>query len=489
MNILLLRPPLRIDKNAITKIQFLQPSIGISSIAAFLKKKGFGVKVVDMYEYSWSEVISSLENSHVDVVGISCLSGQHFNCYQIARLAKEIIEPQPVTILGGPHATAFDEQIANHYPQIDFVVRGEGEVTTFELLEAIKNKKDLQTVKGIVYNDDGKVIKTGDREPIESLDVLPFPDYSYFDFEKNNYLNDGHLDIDPSLIGTEKLKYAPIITTRGCPYHCLFCGIYWGHKVRFRSVENVLAEIESLFESYRIKHFSIMDDSFCVSINRVEKFCQSLLDRNLKITWTCVARIKPISERMLRMMKEAGCIGLNFGVESGSDEMLKTMNKNTTLDEIVHAFDLVNRIGIRSYALLMVGNPGESKETIEDTVKFIRRCKPQGVIVSPTVILPNSQLHSIALKQKVIDQDYWIKNPDLPFYTAEHGVDQLRLYRLKILLNHYLVQRDIDNAVKILILLLGVWMLTRLGLEINSIRNFFLKIPLLGVLLKKFTTA
>jgi radical SAM superfamily enzyme YgiQ (UPF0313 family) len=262
-----------------------------------------------------------------------------------------------------------------------------------------------------------------------------------------------------------------------------------GREVRFRSPENVVDEIEKLFNTKNVTHFTFIDDCFNASLARAEKICQLILDRKLSITWTAMARVRPLSEDFLNLAKKSGCLALNFGIESGSKTILKTISKNINLDDFLRAIELVKKVGINSAALFMVGNPGENKETVNETIRLIKRSRPTRVVVSPLIVLPNSDLYSLALKQGFIDAEFWLKNNDPPHYTVEHSFDELRFFRLKILFYHYYYQKDAIMIFKLGILILGYKFIKLFNLQINEVRNFLFKLPFITSILRRMKTA
>lgn len=486
--IILIRPPLNLmDKGAITDINVFFPPLGLFLLSAILKREGYKVSIKDMYEEDWPAVQNYFMNNKGDVVGITCLTGQHLNCLKIAEIAKKAIKPEPIVILGGPHPSAnrIDSQLLSNYQNIDFVVRGEGERTAIELLKAISNNGDLQGVKGITFRQGSRIIRTPDRETIKELDSLPFADYSDFDFSKTENIDDGRVDIRQ---GRPQVRFVPFISSRGCPNRCQFCAIFMGREVRLRSPQNVVDELENLYKTKNIAHFNFGDDCFNASLSRAEKICQLILERKLPITWTAMVRVTPIDENFLKLAKSAGCLMLAFGVESGSPKILKTIRKNINLDDFLKAIQLTKQAGITAAALFMVGNPGENDETVNETIRLIKKARPDRIVVSPTLILPNSELYSLAQEKGVINDAYWLNNDGIPYYTADHNLDQLRYFRFKILFYHHLFEKNFSMAIKLGILILGYKIIKIFGLEINQVRDFILKVPFVGQLLRKLKT-
>ncbi|MDD5431475.1 MAG: radical SAM protein [Candidatus Omnitrophica bacterium] len=493
MKILLIRPPIAFaDRNAITKREIFLPPVGLSYIASFLKQNNFdSVKVVDLSSETLEYTRKFFVNTQADFVGISSLTGQHLEAFTIARLAKEFIKTNPVVVFGGPHVSAegLDVQIMENIPYIDFIVRGEGEITVLELIKALRDRNSFEDIDGITMRrKDKSIFRTKDRAPISNLDILPFPDYSEYDFSVKNNSFDGHHFIKSKAGNDQAFRYAPIISSRGCPYDCQFCSQFWGKNVRMRSPENIFAEMTNFYNERKITHFTFLDDCFNVSIPRIRKLCQYIINGNMPFTWTAVGRANFITEELLCDMKKAGCVGIDFGVESGDPGILNTINKKISIQTIEQAFALTRKYGLRSKALLMVGNPGETKTSINNTIKLLKHALPDTIDVAPIKIFPNSHLHRLALKQGLIAQDYWLTHSSSPYYTAEYTADQLRYLRLKVILGYYLAKKNISMAIKLSLLILGVSFIISTGKSIDSIRDVLLKIPCIGFILRKFKT-
>lgn len=489
MKVILIRPPKYFAGNFLKKtFDLLQPPVGIASVYSFLKSKGIDAEVMDLYLENPECARKILRNTSANLVGIQCITGEHKNSIYVAQYIKQHVTPAPFVVLGGSHVSAlnFDKLILNNYNCIDFIVRGEGEITTLELIESLEGKKKLEEVKGISFRKNGHFTRNPDRPMCDNLDNFPFPDYSFFNFPvniNNNY--DGHFFFK----SIKHFKYAPLISSRGCPNRCQFCSLFWGNKIRFRSAENIVAEITNIVTVFGINHFSFFDDCFNVSLERIKKFCQLIVKKKLKVTWTAMTRVKPINAEILKDMYQAGCRGLSFGVESGSEQILKNIGKNITKEEVLEAIILTREAGIQTKMLLMVGNMGETPSTIRDTQLLIKKCKPEFVGISPLIILPNSQLYEYMVIKNRISDEYWLEREKPPFYTEEHSYDMLRYYRYKLLSGFYFSKSDFLNLIKVLVFQSLFLILIKLGIEADSIINRLYAYPLFRILFKKLQTS
>ncbi len=315
-----------------------------------------------------------------------------------------------------------------NYP-IDFVVHDEGEYTTLDLL---RNLKKPQEVKGISFIKNGNFIKTEPRPFIKDLDSLPFPDienlinnkYSNLTFRTEN----GKVEITK--------KSSTIITSRGCPFNCQYCSTprFWGRKWRARSPKNVFEEMNFLHDEYGVEHIRFSDDSFSINQKRAIKICK--LIRDLDITFVTETRVDCVSKELLKEMKRAGCVLMEYGVETCSPKVLKSMNKMVTRQQIVHAFKLTKEVGIPTKAFLIVGFPGENEKTVQETINALKVIKPDNIACALILIYPNTPLYDLAKSQGLIDDSYWLKDKDPPVYIGEHSVAKLRYYQYRIISEH-----------------------------------------------------
>mgnify|MGYP001582506207 FL=1 len=490
--ITLIRPPAAAaDENAITRLEVKHPPIGLAILYAILKKEGYDAAIMDAYVKEWGDVKEFLLRNSADVVGISCHTGQHLSSLKIAEMAKTFLRPEPVVIMGGPHPSVIplDKQILENYSYVDFVVRGEAEETLIELLRTLDAGSDPDSVKGITFRRNGSIVRTEDRPPVMDLDSLPLPDYSFFDFEITRGSTDGVINRISDRGIMRNRPFAAIMSSRGCPNTCIFCSLFMGNRIRYRSAENVVAEIENLQRSRGLRHFTFADDCLNLSLPRMEKICNLILERNLDITWSALGRVTPINKDILALMKRSGCVTFSFGVESGSDSILKGIKKNITTHAIEKAFGVVKDVGISSDALLIVGSPGETDDTVNETIRFLRRVRPSGVTINPLTIYPGSEIYALAVRKRLIDQDYWLKNRVPPYYTEEHSDDELRYYRLRILFYYHAAKADIVIMLKLGVMLVAYKLIKLFGLRVNEVRDGLLKVPVIAYLMGKFKTA
>lgn len=314
--------------------------------------------------------------------------------------------------IGGPHPTIFPEEVVSD-PDIDFVVLGEGELSFLELVKSLMTHEDFENVPGIGFSKRGSVVINPPRLPIENLDLLPFP-------ARHLLPMDVHIGFNFLYYGKPATT---MIASRGCPFNCSFCQPtlrkIFGRKSRRRSPENVVDEIEYLIKKYDIKLIIFHDDTFTLNRKWVMDVCDEIIKRNLKIKWICNSRADTLDERLLKKLKEAGCVELRIGVESGNQWILDNiLKKGITINQVRDTFKLIRKCGFkRAWAFFMVGSPGETRDMIQDSIRLAREIKPTHVNISITLPLPGTELWNIAGKYGSFDKD-WSKYD----YAEDHAI-------------------------------------------------------------------
>ena len=289
-----------------------------------------------------------------DLVGITVLSPVLHEAADIVKLLKERSPEIPVCA-GGPYVTTIREDIFRLLP-VDFAVYGEGELTFAELISHLKHKTDPAGIRGLMYRTaSGEILANPPRDQISDLNTLPLPAYDLFPM--NRY------------------PVHRIATSRGCPFRCSFCNStsIWSFRWRDRSPENVVAEIEYLLKFHRHKTFSFNDNSFNIRPDRVEKFCDLLIARNIRILWSTPFRAEIVTERMAHKMKKAGCYNVGIGIESANDERLRVMEKKTTIAEITRGIGILKRAGIEVLGQFVIGSEGDTLASVRESLGYARQ--------------------------------------------------------------------------------------------------------------------
>ncbi|MDI6782132.1 MAG: radical SAM protein [bacterium] len=396
--------------------------IGLGYLGAVLENDGHEVMVENYFNLPWKDVevriTEELARYQPDIVGVSVLTMNRTSSFKTTQLAKSIL-PEVKVIAGGVHTAALYEGILSTYP-VDAIVIGEGEMTVPELMRVMEGEIPITDVRGIAVKLDGKIHLTPARELIKELDTIPFPKHEYF----KEYI--------------EKTQKGHIMSTRGCPVGCQFCSTtqYWGKTFRARSPKNVLDEIEMLIKRFNVKHIMFMDDAFSLNQTRVIDICKGIIERGFNITWEASTRVTAVSEEMISWMVKAGCIHVALGIESGSARILKNIGKHITPAQIKKAFDILSQFKLGAGPYLMVGNPGETEETIAETKSLLNEITTEEIrSVGILQIYPQTKLYELAKENGMINDDFWLTDQPIPYYTAEHSLSTLKKFAISIILH------------------------------------------------------
>jgi len=339
--------------------------------AAVLEKHGFKVSVIDALaeEVTTQKFLKKVANINPDLLVLSCSTPSIYHDYKIAKSVKSNVDTKIAFF--GSHVSARPKEVLGH-SYVDFGLIGEYDFTLLELVEALQDGQPLKNIKGLSYRENGKV-KVNKRRPLLPVDELPLPAWYLFDIESYNH---------------PICQYFPnfqLITSRGCPFSCIFCvescityGPYW----RPRSIDLVLEEIEAVIDRYSPKQLWFDDSVFTVDKKRIIKLCKAMNERGIDIPWGCMTGVTIVDEKLLKVMKDAGCIRICYGIESGSEEILKKVGKPYTLKTIEDALRLTKTIGMSIHVTSMFGLPGETKETANKTIDFIIKLGKAGLIDS-----------------------------------------------------------------------------------------------------------
>jgi anaerobic magnesium-protoporphyrin IX monomethyl ester cyclase len=402
------------------------PPLGIAYLGAAAHKKGHTVKLIDSSLAGIKEVIRQAKTFSPDFIGLTCWTINRGMAWELCSFLKKAL-PDTFLAIGGPHASYYPEHIfAKTHASVTVI--GEGEETIVELLAELEGAGDISKIKGIAWrNQNGEIMRTQDRPQIADLDTLTFPYYAGFKgFSLKSYAG------LPGLLRPT----AAIITSRGCVYDCTYCGSvnFWGKNWRYRSAQNVLDEIECLVKNMGARSIYIFDDNFPVNKKRALDICQGIMRRKLDIQWACCSHVKMVNEELLKAMKISGCVSIDFGVESGSDLILGNINKQQKRSDIERAFLLAHQAGIKPRAYLMVGNRGETNETIDETIEMAGIIKPHSSIGATLLwLLPGTQVFTQAREKGFINDDYWLNCDDVPYNLQEHSYQQLFNLRQRLM--------------------------------------------------------
>jgi radical SAM superfamily enzyme YgiQ (UPF0313 family) len=414
MRVLLVNPP---SENMITtnipsvvdEERGFNPPLGLLYVAGYAKANtSHEILVLDCQaeEIPQEEVEERIRKIKPDVVGIQALTFTVIDARMVAQAAKRA-NPKCKVVMGGPHVHIFARETLA-IPEVDFAIKGEGELAFAQLLGALEGFITLDKVYGLAYRDPttDQIKDNPPAPPVEDLDHLPYPARELTRIEKYYSILAKHNPI------------TTMFTSRGCPYRCLFCDRpIMGRRFRSHSASCVVDEMEACVKM-GIREFFIYDDTFNVNRKRVFEICGEIKQRKLKITFDIRARADRMDEEMLKELSSAGCDRIHYGVESGNEEVLETLQKDLDLDQVRQVFKDTRKQGMKTLAYFMIGNPGETREMALKTIRFAKELDPDFVHFSVLTPFPATAIYYKALKEGRYDHDYWAefaKNPTSDF--------------------------------------------------------------------------
>jgi anaerobic magnesium-protoporphyrin IX monomethyl ester cyclase len=402
--------------------------LGLGYLAAVLEKNQYKVDVIDgqAQKLSYEEIKSEIGKRQPNIVGTTSTTLTYKSGLEIARIAKAVC-PKCITLMGGSHVTFWDENALKECPELDVVVRKEGENTLLELVQRIEAGKSFHNVIGTTCRKDGKIVRNPDRPYIEDLDSLPFPAHNLWPLE--------------SLRKYGTIVY-PVMASRGCVFWCDFCSAVrmFGRRFRMRSPKNAVDEIEFLHKTYGANQFTFYDDAFTVDQGRASEICLEIRKRKLKIKWDCETRVDMVTKELLRNMRDAGCIAIWFGVESGSQRVIDAMGKGFSLTQTMNAFNWAKEAGLMAVAGAILGFPGETRESAWETIKLLEKINPDDVGYYIATPYPGTPLYDVVKEKgylKITDfNKYDTATPT--FETPTLSMQELRDIREKAFHRFYI---------------------------------------------------
>jgi len=415
MDILLIFPSLTKEESykeihISSKMGGFLPPLGTAMLAAYLIEQGFSVKIIDTQigNISTQKIIEYIKENEPRVIGLSTLTSTFEKAKDIAGQIKSEF-PDKIILAGGHHITTFPEEMAKTTDKFDKFIYGEGELTANELMcffreknynkeEILKDIEKLRSIDGILFKNKGEVIKTPKRKLIPDLDILPLPARHLLEMEK--YI--------PLPIEYKRLPTIHMMVSRGCPFNCTYCSTHaaFGHKVRFRSPEKVIEEVKHVIDKYGAKQISFWDDVLTIDKEWIKKLCNLMIKEKLGIIWNCYAHANTVDDEMLKNMKKAGCFCIWYGIEAGDEELLKIINKGTTIEGIKRAVRLTknNRIEVRG--LFMIGLPGETPKLAQKTIDLAKELGVDYAQFSITTPHIGTKLYETALNYGKLEKDF-----------------------------------------------------------------------------------
>lgn len=373
------------------------PPISLALIAAVLEKEGFSVKLYDCIAQginwlSLTEIIKK-ENPFLLICNTATPSIQ--NDLYTAKLAKEII-PDVKTAFFGIHVSVLPDECFSMQPEVDFIIRGEPEMTAKQLALCLRSGGQINEVDGISYIGNGEIIHNNARKSMENLDELPYPSW--------------HLvDIDCYPMPLSDKPFLMMATSRGCTNRCIFCAAkeYYGDFLRLRNPQNIANEMVWVLDTFGVDQFLFWSESFTLSKEFVREVCNEIIATGKQFRWVCNSRVDSVNRELLHLMKAAGCWMIGYGIESGSQEILDAMGKRTTISQAINAVGWAKEAGLEVTGHLIVGFPSEDRSTINKTIKFAKQLDLDYAQFYCAVPFPGSQLYNIARGNRWINTNNW----------------------------------------------------------------------------------
>jgi len=436
MNVLLINPPvdnmlLNVPRDIVAFRDVGYPHLGLMYIAAYVEKHSdYEIRILDMQidNLSYKDLERILQNESPDVIGVPATSFTLVDSLLTCRAAKKV-NPNIQTVIGGRHGSLFPRETAN-LDHVDFVVTNEGEEVFLDLLRQMEGEKKYDSVVGISFKANDNIVFTGHRDWIKNIDLLPFPARHLTPYKKYRYAL-----IDNSI-------YTTMMTSRGCPWRCLFCDRSQGNVFRFRSPKNVADEIEAC-SRMGINEFFLKDDTFTVNKKRAIQICDKILHRSLTLELCVRTRVDLLDEEMMDKLAQAGCKRVQFGIESGNQKILNTLRKNITLDQTREAVRIAKSQGMDTLGEFMIGSPGEGRREVMDTLRFAVELDLDYVLFNLTTPYPGTDLYKMGLERGLF-QDFWMrfaKDPTneskLEFWTETFSEEELHSLIKKVYKRYY----------------------------------------------------
>jgi anaerobic magnesium-protoporphyrin IX monomethyl ester cyclase len=420
------------------------PPLGLCNLAAVVRKAGIEVSIIDAQasEYGIEETFEIIEDFNPDLIGITAVTISINSAADLARYINDKKYHVPI-VLGGPHITAIPEKTLKKFPEFDIAVIGEGEETFLELVKKWDKIKNLKEIKGLAFRTNGQITFSSPRPFINNLDELPLPAWDLLPNFPGVY--------SQSAMRSHRLPTTCLITSRGCFGKCTFCdNSVFGRKIRCHSAEYVIKMIKHLIDRYGINEISFYDDNFLVLPNRLSKICKMIIHEKLNITWSCDARVDVVkSPETLKMLKEAGCWEICYGIESGVQKILDEEKKNLSIEQIRQVVGWTAKAGLQVKGFFMIGHPLETEETMKETIQFAKELPLTNAHATFVTPLPGSELYKTAHNYGTFDNDWRKMNMWTPvFIPSSLSEETLQKYKRKFFREFYLRPRIIFALLK-----------------------------------------
>ncbi len=395
LRILLISPPT--DSAIKRTLGVSGPPLGLAYLASVVREEGHEVRIADSLteDYTFDDLRKVIKSYYPDVVGITATTSMIPDAYTAAAITKEI-DPEITVIMGGPHVTFVPDLTFQECPHVDVIVRGEGEEVLRHLLMVLQGRKDLKEVRGISYLKDGVVRHNPPMPLIDDLDSIPIPAYDL-------------LPMDKYRVG--RLRFGVIMTSRGCPFQCIFCSssLLFGKTWRGHSPRRVLQEIRILYDDFKAREIEFLDDTFTLNRRRAREITDKIAEEGLDISWSASSRVNTFDAETGRCMRRAGCHTVYFGIESGSQRTLDFIGKGITLQQAIDAVRTAKKVKLSPLGSFIIGFPHETKEDVKRTISFSKRVGVDMAQFTVATPYPGTKLWDLALRKNLLLTRNWRK--------------------------------------------------------------------------------
>lgn len=446
--IILIYPPTT-KKQKFGKLSSLgsvSPPLGLVYLGTVLKEKGFQVKILDAdaHNLNHEAILAVIKNWTPDLVGISSVTLTIESALQLAEKIKTEKTAIPI-VLGGHHISVLPQETIRQSQAVDIGVIGEGEETIIKIIDYLEDKISLNNIPGIIFRQNERITETKKRRLLENLDALPVPDYSLL----NNYTKIYRPAVHRAIL---KKPCVSVIASRGCIYNCNFCcRTIDNSTLRVHSVDYVIKLLRNLVKKFQIRSFVLEDELFYIAQEQIKEFCLKINEYKLNLSWACPSHPDIINEQILPHMRQAGCKQIYFGLESGSPKILDILGKNINLKETETKLKLIKQHGIGSAGTFMLGCPGETEDTLQETMKLILNYPLDYIIVYAFQPTPGAKIFKEYKQWGVFDTTFSKQNQvDLTFIPTGLAKETIENYRRLIYKKFYLHPKRIFSGLKIM---------------------------------------
>lgn len=452
-SVVLINPPFTLEDRYgkdMKRFGAVSEPLGLAYIAGYLESLKIPVRILDSQAegMAMAKLVSAISSGNEKFIGITMLTPAFGVVKALCRQIR-VHCPNKMIVLGGAHCSVLPERTLKEIPEADIVCIGEGEVTFSEIAQ-MQDLSLLSDIQGICFRANDTIVKTAERPPVQNLDRIPPP--------ARHLLPMGKYHLTASRVSGS--GYCPtILVARGCPFSCTFCSRTFGKTFRTHSISRIVSEIQSLIDMYKISQLNIEADTLTVNKKFIKALCTGLIESGIsrQIRWTCESRVDTVDEELLILMHKAGCWQISYGVETGSQRLLDSINKSVSLKQIEQVFQITTSVGISIRGFFMLGLPGETPAESQATIDFAKKLNPLWAQFTVTVPYPGTKMFEDMARQGKIRTYNWEKyntwsgwqgSEEIPFVPDGRTLEELRHLQKRALREFYLRPVVVLNFLK-----------------------------------------